>query len=113
MQVFNISIQSVYSQTLIFLGIEINTVEHTATLLKDKLDKLQENLSSTGSLLFACKIVKPGRLFIWCLFAGKKNHEKQLGFKRILSGFQCFEQNSSENALKGHHYEKVTILHKL
>lgn len=67
------------SQVITFLGIEIDSVALVARLPKDKLDALllllvswlkvkkctkKELLSLIGSLSFACKVVKPGRIFL-------------------------------------------------
>ena len=62
-----------------YLGIEINSVASTIQLPEDKFNELQlllkqwgsrkkctkrELLSLIGSLSFACKVVKPGRMFL-------------------------------------------------
>ena len=67
------------STRLVYLGIEIDTVNMCVRLPLDKLNKLknmlktwagkkkctkQELLSLIGSLSFACKVVKPGRMFL-------------------------------------------------
>ena len=65
--------------TMTYLGIEINSVASTIQLPEDKFNELQlllkqwgsrkkctkrELLSLIGSLSFACKVVKPGRMFL-------------------------------------------------
>ena len=67
------------SQRITYLGIEIDTVEQCMRLPKDKLEKLLsrlvaiserttvtkvELLSVIGLLSFACKVVRPGRIFL-------------------------------------------------
>ena len=67
------------SQCLVFLGIEIDSVNFSCRLPSDKLVSLRslveswssrrkctkrELLSFIGSLSFACKVVKPGRIFL-------------------------------------------------
>jgi len=67
------------SQCLVFLGIEIDAVAMVCRLPKDKLLDLSKSLnhwlscrkctkvellSLIGSLSFACKVVKPGRIFL-------------------------------------------------
>ena len=67
------------SQVVIYLGIEIDSVSQTIRLPSDKFQELmakledwkdkrkctkRELLSLIGSLSFACKVVKPGRIFL-------------------------------------------------
>ena len=67
------------SQRLVFLGIELDSSAMTARLPEDKLEKLKvlvkkwlglkkatkrDLLSLIGFLSFACKVVRPGRMFL-------------------------------------------------
>lgn len=66
---------------LTFLGIEIDTVQQCSRLLGEKLPKLRglvawclaksklcflELQQLAGHLNFACKVMAPGRPFVWC-----------------------------------------------
>jgi len=89
---------------LVFLGLEINTIEETVTIPEAKLNEMKQKINRSlsrkklslkelqsiiGSLNFACRAVAPGRAFIRRLINGTKGISASHHMIRVNKGMRA------------------------